>query len=84
MPKKLKKRPSKSESKPPAKGKAHPGHSDQAQLPGDPRFVSDLLIRGEAATLDKDGKLPLQATHVIQKKNPDGSIEVKRARFKLF
>ncbi len=57
---------------------------EEAQPPSDSRFVSDLLVRGEAAELTKDGKLPLQATHVIQKKNPDGSVEVKRARFKLF
>jgi len=48
------------------------------------RFVSDLLVRGEAAELTDDGRLPLQATHVIQKKNPGGSVEVKRARYKLF
>jgi len=48
------------------------------------RFVKDLLVRGEAATLTKKGKLPLSATHVIIKKNPDGSVEVKRARYKAF
>jgi len=48
------------------------------------RFINDLLVRGEAAELDKDGKLPLSATHIIQQKNPDGSVKVKRARYKLF
>jgi hypothetical protein len=47
------------------------------------RFLQDLATRGEAAELTKDGKLPSQATHVITKKNQDGTIEVKRARFKL-
>ena len=47
------------------------------------RFVEDLAVRGEAAELDKTGKLPPAATHVITKTNPDGTIEVKRARFKL-
>jgi hypothetical protein len=56
---------------------------DEAQARDKARFVNDLLIRGEAAELTPDGKLPLEATHVIQKKNPDGSVEVKRARYKL-
>jgi hypothetical protein len=47
------------------------------------RFVDDLAVRGEAAPLDEEGNLPLQATHVIKKK-PDGTVEVKRARFKMF
>jgi hypothetical protein len=48
------------------------------------RFVNDLLIRGEAAEPDKKGKLPPQATHAIKKRNPDGSVEVQRVRFKVF
>ncbi len=60
---------------------------DQAQTtsqpPGSNKFVQDLLARGEAAELTEDGKLPLRATHIIQK-NPDGTVELKRARFKLF
>jgi len=48
------------------------------------RFVKDLLVRGEAAKLTKKGKLPLSATHVITKEHPDGSVEVKRARYKAF
>ncbi|PWT98332.1 MAG: hypothetical protein C5B51_29560 [Terriglobia bacterium] len=48
------------------------------------RFVKDLLVRGEAAKPGKDGKLPLSATHAIVKENPDGTVEVKRARYKLF
>lgn len=48
------------------------------------RYVKDLLARGEAAKLDKHGKLPLQATAVITKENPDGSVEVKEVRKKLF
>jgi len=48
------------------------------------RFVRDLLIRGEAATLDRKGKLPLGATHVIKKQGADGSAVVKRLRFKMY
>jgi len=51
--------------------------------PASERFRSDLAVRGEAAEVDEDGKLPGQATHVITKKNADGTIEVKRARFRL-
>lgn len=57
---------------------------EASHAPSDPKFVQDLLTRGEAAELTKDGKLPLSATHIIQKNNPDGSVQVKRARFKLF
>ena len=48
------------------------------------RFVDDLQVRGEAAPLNAEGKLPLHATHVIKSKRADGSVQVKRARFKLF
>ncbi|HEY6944554.1 MAG TPA: hypothetical protein VI431_05385 [Candidatus Acidoferrum sp.] len=48
------------------------------------RFTRDLQIRGEAAKLDKKGKLPRHATHVIKKQHPDGSVEVERVRFKTF
>ena len=48
------------------------------------RFVSGLLVRGEAAARDKRGKLPLQATHVIKRRKRDGSAEVERVRFKTF
>jgi hypothetical protein len=47
------------------------------------RFQKDLEERGEAAELTSDGKLPLKATHAIVKK-PDGTKELKRARYKLF
>jgi hypothetical protein len=46
------------------------------------RFLQDLAIRGEASELTDDGKLPSQATHAVTK-NPDGTVQVKRARFKL-
>jgi hypothetical protein len=52
--------------------------------PASQRFVNDLLVRGEAAELTPNGKLPLEATHVIDRKNPDGSAAVKRVRYKLF
>lgn len=48
------------------------------------RFVNDLLVREEAAQPLPDGTLPLTATHAITKENEDGTVEVKRARFKLF
>jgi hypothetical protein len=48
-----------------------------------PRFVRDLLVRGEAAKPDAKGKLPLEATHVITSEQQDGSVTVKRVRFKL-
>lgn len=48
------------------------------------RFVKDLLVRGEASIPNRAGKLPLDATHVITKENPDGTVEVKRVRYKAF
>ena len=47
------------------------------------RFVNDLLVRGEAAKPNKEGKLPLQATHVITEEK-DGTVKVRRVRFKLY
>jgi hypothetical protein len=52
--------------------------------PSSERFVEDLLIRGEAAKPTQEGKLPLDATHAITKENPDGTVEVKRVRYKTF
>jgi polyhydroxyalkanoate synthesis regulator phasin len=51
---------------------------------GAQRFVTDLLIRGEAAERDSAGKVPQQATHAVKKVNRDGSVEVERVRFKTF
>ena len=48
------------------------------------RYVADLETRGEAALLDNTGKLPLQATHVITGRNPDGSAIVRTVRLKAF
>ena len=42
-------------------------------------MLSDLLVRGEAVKLTKNGKLPLSATHVID----DRASPPSRARFKL-
>ena len=47
------------------------------------RFLSDLKARGESAKLTRQGKLPLRATH-IEQENPDGTVEVRRARFKTW
>jgi hypothetical protein len=48
------------------------------------RFVNDLLVRGEAARPDAEGKLPNEATHAVTKENEDGTVEVKRARYKYY
>jgi hypothetical protein len=62
-----------------------PARSDlESAGESDPRFVSDLLVRGEAAEKNAKGKLPLNATHIIEKKNADGTVQVKRLRFKAF
>lgn len=52
--------------------------------PPSKRFVADLLIRGEVAERDSEGKVPQQATHAVKKVNRDGSVEVERVRFKTF
>jgi hypothetical protein len=66
--------------------KKSPAKNAPASTPNDAsvasRFRKDLETRGEAAELTADGKLPLNATHAIIKK-PDGTRELKRARFKL-
>lgn len=54
-----------------------------AQPPSDPRFVRDVLVRGEAASLTPDGRLPADATHVITGGAAD-TATIKRARFKAF
>ena len=48
------------------------------------RFVKDLLVRGEAVKPDRQGKLPLSATHGVTREDKDGTVTVKRARFKYF
>jgi hypothetical protein len=48
------------------------------------QFVRGLLVRGEAAKPTRQGKLPLKATHVITKENEDGTVEVRRVRYKAF
>jgi len=52
--------------------------------PATDRFVKDLLVRGETASLTPGGKLPLDATHVVEKQNEDGTATVRRLRYKLF
>jgi hypothetical protein len=64
---------------PKAKGEA------AAASPSDPRFVRDLLVRGEAVKPDKQGKLPREATHGITEENPDGSAKaVRRDKFRVW
>ncbi len=48
------------------------------------RFVRDLLVRGEAAPPDARGKLTAKATHVVTGQSANGTLTVKRVRFKAF
>jgi hypothetical protein len=63
---------------------AAPSQPATGQGAAEKRFVNDVLVRGEAAPLTSDGKLPLKATHILEKQNEDGSAVIKRVRFKLF
>ncbi|HEY0383684.1 MAG TPA: hypothetical protein VGC72_15945 [Candidatus Elarobacter sp.] len=47
-------------------------------------FERGLLERGEAAPLDKDGRLPPDATHEIVPDDEGGESRIERRRFKLF
>ncbi len=47
------------------------------------RFARDLLVRGEAVKPGAKGKLPVETTHVITSEEPDGSVTVKRVRFRF-
>jgi hypothetical protein len=72
------KRPSKKKS---AAAPRPPGAGAAAE-----KFTRDLLIRGEAAPLDENGKLPLDATHEIVK-GKDGhspATKIVRRRFKMY
>ena len=70
--------------------KAEPGKAkvgkDKTELKStsSDRFVKDLLVRGDAVKPDGQGNLPLSATHGITKEDKDGTVRVKRARFKYF
>ena len=46
----------------------------------DPRFIDDLLARGEAAEVDAEGNLPEGATHELIV-DDDGRRRVVRRRF---
>ena len=48
------------------------------------RFLQDLLVRGEAAPLGAKGKLTADATHVVTGRSANGTLTVKRVRFKAF
>jgi hypothetical protein len=71
---------------------ASPGSAGTSEAPDNPdacetadRFAKDVEVRGEAAKLTPDGKLPLDATHVVVEENPDGTAKkIERARFKAF
>jgi hypothetical protein len=64
------------------KGKPKPKATDSRAA--SERFVKDLLVRGEAAKPNRQGKLSLEATHAVTKEEKDGTVEVKRARFKYY
>ena len=55
----------------------------EARPPADPRFVRDVIVRGEAASVNPNGTLPPGATHVITGGAAD-TATIKRARFKTF
>ena len=46
-------------------------------------FTKGLIVRGEAVPVDKSGKLPNQATHVLET-DDSGEVTVRRERFKLY
>jgi hypothetical protein len=48
------------------------------------KFTRDVLIRGDAAYLDSEGKLPLEATHEIVKTEKTETPKIQRRRFKLY
>jgi len=68
----------------PVPAAAKPARKVTKTSPSTARFVADLLTRGEAAERDAKGRLPRRATHEVTKRNPDGTVAVKRVRFKLF
>ena len=68
----------------PAKSRRKPVPGAVGSDSASKRFVNDLLVRGEAAQLDSNGKLPLEATHVITRQDKDGATTVRRARYKLW
>lgn len=67
-----------------SKGRKADKQKTDKPAPMSDRFVKDLVVRGEAMKPDKQGKLQLEATHAITKEEKDGTIIVKRARFKYF
>jgi hypothetical protein len=48
------------------------------------KFSRDLLTRGDAASLDENGNLPLDATHEIVKTGKGSTPLLQRRRFKMF
>lgn len=85
MPSKAKKRTAarKSASAPRKKSQVKPKPAAASEAATN-RFVNDLLTRGEAAKLDPDGNLPLEATHVITKEGDNETPSVRRLRYKLW
>ena len=46
-------------------------------------FTKGLIVRGEALPVDQSGKLPNEATHVVET-DERGEMTVRRERFKLY
>ena len=84
MPKRDSKGPKKRQNQPKktknSSRKGNAAHKDSSTE----RFVNDLITRGEAVDQPQKGRLPLHATHVIKRQNPEGPIEVERVRYKAF
>jgi hypothetical protein len=66
--------------------KAAPRAQSAAEVQAEERFTRDLLVRGEAACPDEEGRLPSEATHEIVKgSGKDGKLpKVKRRLFKMY
>jgi hypothetical protein len=55
---------------------------DQRTCDDEAAFVESLVASGQAARLDKDGKLPAGATHKIVE-DDSGNVKVVRRRFSI-
>ncbi|HYR29624.1 MAG TPA: hypothetical protein VEU30_14230 [Thermoanaerobaculia bacterium] len=69
-----------------AKKKAAHRTKSAGETQAEERFTRDLLVRGEAACPDDQGRLPSEATHEIVKgSEKEGKLpKVKRRLFKMY
>ena len=81
---KTRSRTSKKKTSRPVAAKTKKPNATVGMAPATDRFVKDLLVRGDAAAPDSTGKVPRDATHVIENQNEDGTAVVKRVRYKMF